>query len=123
MKLAAVRVVCAAGWHDADGLRTGLAGTSVPVAQPPSDNPLPVSTYTDNHLNQILHPNRVLTEVETVNSTTRTTTFTYDTAGRKTSEAITASPAANGGTAISTAPTATTRRPAWPRPPPRAESP
>ncbi|MCK9931920.1 hypothetical protein MXD62_33110 [Frankia sp. Mgl5] len=77
--------------------RTGLACTSGPAAQPSSGNPLPVSTYTYNSLNQ------VLTEVETVNSTTRTSTFTYDTAGRRTSEAITASPAANGGTAIPTA--------------------
>ncbi|CUU54840.1 RHS repeat-associated core domain-containing protein [Parafrankia irregularis] len=77
--------------------RTGLACTSGPAAQPSSGNPLPVSTYTYNSLNQ------VLTEVETVNSTTRTTTYVYDTAGRKTSEAVVASPAADGGTTIPTA--------------------
>ncbi len=76
---------------------TGLACTSGPAAQPSTGNPLPVSTYTYNDLNQ------TLTEVETVNTTTRTTTFTYDTAGRKTSEAITASPAADGGTTLPTA--------------------
>src|SRR5262249_875421 len=57
-------------------------------------NPLPVSTYTYDNLNQ------VLTEVETVSATTRTTTYTYDTAGRKTSEAVVASPAGNGGSTL-----------------------
>jgi YD repeat-containing protein len=76
---------------------TGLACTAGPAAQPSSGNPLPVSTYTYND------PNQVLTEVETVNATTRTTTYTYDTAGRKTSEAVVASPAADGGSTIPTA--------------------
>jgi YD repeat-containing protein len=76
---------------------TGLACTEGPAAQPSSGNPLPVSTYTYNDLNQ------VLTQVETVNSTTRTTTYTYDSAGRKTSEAVAASPAADGGSTIPTA--------------------
>ncbi|WP_261558306.1 DNRLRE domain-containing protein, partial [Frankia tisae] len=76
---------------------TGLACTSGPAAQPSSGNPLPVSTYTYNDLNE------ALTEVETVSSTTRTTTTTYDSAGRKTSEAVAASPAANGGSTIPTA--------------------
>ncbi|WP_243407460.1 DNRLRE domain-containing protein [Frankia canadensis] len=76
---------------------TGLACTSGPAAQPSSGSPLPVSAYTYNNLNQ------TLTEVETVNSTTRTTTSTYDSAGRKTSEAYAASPAADGGTALPTA--------------------
>ncbi|WP_255648979.1 DNRLRE domain-containing protein [Frankia sp. ArI3] len=76
---------------------TGLACTEGPAAQPSSGNPLPVSAYTYNDLNE------VLTNVETVNSTTRTTTYTYDSAGRKTSEAVAASPAADGGSTIPTA--------------------
>ncbi|WP_277872761.1 DNRLRE domain-containing protein [Frankia sp. CcI49] len=79
--------------------RTGLACTTGPAAQPTSGNPLPVSSYTYNDLNQ------PLTKVDTVTSgstTTRTTTYTYDTAGRPTSQAIAASPAANGGTAVPT---------------------
>ncbi|MCL9760923.1 DNRLRE domain-containing protein [Frankia sp. AiPa1] len=76
---------------------TGLPCSTGPAAQPSSGNPLPVSTYTYNDLNE------QLTEVETVSSTTRTTTDTYDSAGRKTSEAIAASPAADGGTTLPTA--------------------
>ncbi|CUU53959.1 RHS repeat-associated core domain-containing protein [Parafrankia irregularis] len=79
---------------------TGLTCTTGPAAQPTSGNPLPVTSYTYNNLNQ------PLTKVDTVTSgstTTRTTTYTYDTAGRPASEAIAASPAANGGTAVPTA--------------------
>src|SRR5262249_22668190 len=75
---------------------TGLPCTAGPATQPSSGNPLPVSTYTYNDLNE------VLTEVETVGSTTRTTTSTYDSAGRKTSDAMPASPAANGGSTVAT---------------------
>jgi RHS repeat-associated protein len=80
---------------------TGLACTAGPAGQPSSGNPLPVSTFTYNNLNE------VLTEAEAVTvsgtTTTRTTTSAYDTAGRKTSEDVAVSPAANGGTAIPTA--------------------
>ncbi|KJE21584.1 RHS repeat-associated core domain [Frankia torreyi] len=79
---------------------TGLPCSTGPAAQPSSGNPLPVTTYTYNNLNQ------PLTKVETVTSgstTTRTTTYTYDAAGRKTSEALAVSPAADGGTAVPTA--------------------
>ncbi|WP_018640491.1 DNRLRE domain-containing protein [Parafrankia elaeagni] len=79
---------------------TGLTCTVEPAAQPSTGNPLPVTSYTYNNLNQ------PLTKVDTVTSgttTTRTTTYTYDAAGRKTSEAFAASPTANGGTAVPTA--------------------
>lgn len=78
----------------------GLPCTTGPAAQPTSGNPLPVTTYTYNNLNE------PLTKVDSVTSgttTTRTATYTFDAAGRRTSEAFAASPAANGGTAIPTA--------------------
>ncbi|WP_239393880.1 RHS repeat domain-containing protein [Frankia sp. CiP3] len=75
---------------------TGLACSSGPAAQPSSGNPLPTVKYTYNDLGQ------VLTAVETVNTTTRTATTGYDAAGRKTSAAIAASPAADGGATLPT---------------------
>ncbi|WP_279354601.1 DNRLRE domain-containing protein [Frankia canadensis] len=75
----------------------GLACREAPAAQPTSGNPLPATTYTYNNLNE------PLTAVETVNSTTRTTTTAYDTAGRKTSAGVAVSPAADGGATVPTA--------------------
>ncbi len=75
----------------------GLACSEGPAAQPSSGNALPVTGYTYNNLNE------PLTAVETVGSTTRTTTTAYDAAGRKTSAALAVSPAADGGTAVPTA--------------------
>ncbi len=80
---------------------TGLACTSGPAAQPSTGNPLPVTTNTYNDLAEPLTSTDSVTVSGT--TTTRTTTDTYDSAGRKTSEAIAASPAANGGTALPTA--------------------
>ncbi|WP_268258217.1 DNRLRE domain-containing protein [Parafrankia elaeagni] len=77
----------------------GLTCSTGPAAQPTSGNPLPVITYTYDNLNQ------PLTKAETVTSggtTTRTTNYTYDAAGRKTSLALAVSPAANGGAAVPT---------------------
>ncbi|WP_235498284.1 RHS repeat-associated core domain-containing protein [Frankia sp. R43] len=75
----------------------GLTCSTGPAAQPTSGNPLPVKTYTYNNLND------PLAETETITSgttTTRTTTNTYDTAGRLASKAVAVTPAANGGVAI-----------------------
>ncbi|WP_261575976.1 RHS repeat-associated core domain-containing protein [Frankia gtarii] len=74
----------------------GLTCSESPAAQPSSGNALPTITHTYNSLNE------PLTEVETVGSTTRTTTTVYDAAGRKTSANVTVSPSADGGAAMPT---------------------
>ncbi|WP_304438438.1 RHS repeat protein [Frankia sp. R43] len=77
----------------------GLTCSIGPAAQPTTGTALPVTTFTYNNLNE------PLTKTETVTSggtTSRTTTYTYDTAGRSVSEAIAVSPEVNGGTPVST---------------------
>ncbi|MEX5637840.1 RHS repeat protein, partial [Parafrankia sp. FMc2] len=76
----------------------GLLCRTGPAAQPSTGNPLPTVTYTYNSLNQ------PATKVETVvvgtATTSRTTAYGYDAAGRKISESISVTPAADGGTAV-----------------------
>jgi RHS repeat-associated protein len=74
----------------------GLSCTAGPASQPSSGNPLPVSTTSYNLYNQPL----VVTE--TIGSTVRTTTSTYDAAGRGLTSSIGVSPVAAGGAALPT---------------------
>ncbi|WP_029138565.1 RHS repeat-associated core domain-containing protein [Nakamurella lactea] len=60
----------------------GLPCRVGPAAQPAAGNPLPTTSYSYNQLGQ------PLTATETSGSTTRTTTSSYDTAGRVTGTAI-----------------------------------
>jgi RHS repeat-associated protein len=72
---------------------TGLPCSTGPAAQPTSGKALPVTTATYNLYDQPL----VVTE--TFGSVTRTTTTTYDGAGRTTAAAVTVSPSGSDGTA------------------------
>ena len=72
----------------------GLACTTGPSAQPGSGNPLPVKTISYNLYDQ------ALTATETAGSTVRSTTTTFDAAGRPTGSSITVTPTAAGGTAL-----------------------
>lgn len=72
----------------------GLAGLVCrvgPAAQPSSGNPLPTTTYTyDQYSN-------TLTATETAGATVRTTTDVYDAGERRSSHAVTVTPAGAGG--------------------------
>jgi YD repeat-containing protein len=74
----------------------GLACSVGPATQPTTGHPLPVTTTTYNIYDQ------PLVATETTDSTVRTTTTTYDAAGRKTSSAVTVTPIADGGTPVPT---------------------
>ncbi|MET3808736.1 RHS repeat-associated protein [Nakamurella sp. UYEF19] len=78
----------------------GLVCSSGPAAQPSTGNPLPVTTSTYNIYNQ------PLAVTATAGSTVRTTTTTYDAAGRGATVNTTVTPTAAGGTAIPTVTTA-----------------
>jgi RHS repeat-associated protein len=71
----------------------GLLCSTGPAAQPSSGKPLPVTTATYNLYSQPL----VVTE--TFGSVIRTTTTTYDAAGRAATSAVTVSPSGSDGTA------------------------
>lgn len=72
----------------------GMLCSTGPAAQPTTGNPLPVTTTTYNLYNQ------PLVVSETAASTVRTTTTSYDTAGRTTSTTVAVTPSASGGTAL-----------------------
>ena len=72
----------------------GLTCSTGPTAQPATGNPLPVTTTSYNRYDQ------PLTVTETAGSTVRTTTSSYDAAGRLTGRATTVTPTAAGGTAL-----------------------
>ncbi|MGI8665151.1 MAG: RHS repeat-associated core domain-containing protein [Jatrophihabitans sp.] len=74
----------------------GLACSTGPTAQPATGNPLPVTTTTYNLYDQ------PLVATETAGATVRTTTMSYDGAGRTTGTSITVTPTAAGGTALPT---------------------
>ncbi|GIH25507.1 hypothetical protein Aph01nite_38170 [Acrocarpospora phusangensis] len=71
----------------------GLACRTGPKAQPPGKS-LPISTTTYGYFGQIT------SVTETSGAATRTSTFGHDTAGRTTTRQTTATPAAEGGTAV-----------------------
>jgi RHS repeat-associated protein len=72
----------------------GLPCTVAPAAPPSTGNPLPTQSFTYNLYNQAT----VVTD--TAGSTVRTTTSSYDAAGRSTGSAIAVTPTAAGGTAL-----------------------
>jgi RHS repeat-associated protein len=72
----------------------GLVCQVAPAGQPTSGPALPTTTTRYNVYGQ------PLTTTESNATTTRTTTVGYDPAGRKSSQAITVTPAANGGTPV-----------------------
>ncbi|MDQ2837803.1 MAG: hypothetical protein M3Y89_10365 [Actinomycetota bacterium] len=72
----------------------GLACSTGPTAQPTSGNPLPVTTTTYNLYDE------QLVATETAGSTVRTTSTTYDAAGRSTGSSTVVTPTAAGGTAL-----------------------
>ncbi len=72
----------------------GLACSTGPTAQPATGNPLPVTTTSYNLYDE------PLTVTETAGSTVRTTSTSYDGAGRPTGNAITVTPTAAGGTTL-----------------------
>ncbi|MBN6052596.1 DNRLRE domain-containing protein [Nonomuraea sp. RK-328] len=71
----------------------GLACRRTPVAQP-SGKPLPVTTLSYGYYGGLT------SSVETAGTTVRTTTTTFDTAGRPAKTKIEVTPAANGGTPV-----------------------
>ncbi|MEO7262337.1 MAG: RHS repeat-associated core domain-containing protein, partial [Jatrophihabitantaceae bacterium] len=75
-------------------VQAGLACSTGPAAQPTSGNPLPVTVTTYNSYDQ------PVTVTETAGATVRTSTTTYDAAGRATSSSLTVTSAADGGTAL-----------------------
>lgn len=72
----------------------GLTCSTGPTAQPSTGSPLPVSTTSYNRYDQ------PLTVTETAGTTVRTTTSSYDAAGRPMSRAITVTPTAAGGAVL-----------------------
>ncbi|MDT0262980.1 RHS repeat-associated core domain-containing protein [Jatrophihabitans lederbergiae] len=72
----------------------GLLCSTGPAAQPTTGNPLPITSTTYNRYDQ------PLTATETAGTTIRTTTTSYDPAGRPAGLTIAVTPAAAGGTAL-----------------------
>lgn len=81
---------CVSAWM------AGLVCSTGPTAQPGSGNPLPVTTATYNLYSE------PLVGTETAGATVRTTTATYDTAGRPLTSAIAVTPTAAGGLTVPT---------------------
>ena len=72
----------------------GLACSTGPTAQPTTGNPLPVTTTSYNRYDQ------PLSVIGTAGATVRTTTTSYDDAGRPTGNSITVTPTVAGGAAL-----------------------
>jgi RHS repeat-associated protein len=81
---------CVSAWMAGLGCSTG------PTAQPGTGNPLPVTTTTYNLYSQ------PLVATETAGTTVRTTTSTYDVAGRTVTTAVAVTPTAAGGATVPT---------------------
>jgi RHS repeat-associated protein len=74
--------------------QAGLECSTGPAAQPATGNPLPVTVTTYNSYDQ------PVTVTETAGTTVRTSTTSYDLAGRATGSSTTVTPSADGGTVL-----------------------